>query len=116
MGYALAAEARARGAETLLVTGPTELEPPPGVEVHRVRSATQMKTAIDGLLDRVSVVVMSAAVSDFRPAVIQDRKVKKDEAGALALELERTPDILASIAERKGDRIVVGFAAAKVLS
>ncbi|HEX2567924.1 MAG TPA: bifunctional phosphopantothenoylcysteine decarboxylase/phosphopantothenate--cysteine ligase CoaBC [Polyangia bacterium] len=110
MGYAIAAEARARGAEVTLVSGPTEIPPPPGVELVRVTSAEEMLAACRRAFGRAAIFVATAAVSDFRPAERAAGKVKKDRA-ELALRLERTPDILATLAAKKGERLVVGFAA-----
>lgn len=110
MGYAIAAEARARGAEVTLVSGPTEIAPPPGVELVRVTSAEEMLVACRRAFGRAAIFVATAAVSDFRPAARVAGKVKKDQA-ELELRLEHTPDILATLAAKKGERLVVGFAA-----
>jgi phosphopantothenoylcysteine decarboxylase/phosphopantothenate--cysteine ligase len=110
MGYALAAAAARRGARTLLVSGPTALEPPEGVEFTAVRSAEEMATAVLERLDSATVVIMAAAVADYRPVQRRTQKMKK-QGGTLLLELEATRDILKSISSRKGSRLVVGFAA-----
>jgi phosphopantothenoylcysteine decarboxylase/phosphopantothenate--cysteine ligase len=110
MGYALARVARRRGAEVTLVTGPTALPPPPGVRVVSVATANQMARAVDDAFARATVVVMTAAVADYRPRRPTSRKMKKGPE-RLALELERNPDILAGLARRKGRRLLVGFAA-----
>jgi phosphopantothenoylcysteine decarboxylase / phosphopantothenate---cysteine ligase len=110
MGFAVAEAARDRGAPVVLVSGPTALADPRGVELIRVRSAEQMAAAVEGNLARATVIVMAAAVSDFRPASCAAQKVKKDVA-APTLELVRTPDILRGLGGEKGDRILVGFAA-----
>jgi phosphopantothenoylcysteine decarboxylase/phosphopantothenate--cysteine ligase len=110
MGYALAAAARDRGATVILVTGITAIAPPRGVTLIPVRTASDMRKAV---MDRVSgaeVVIMAAAVSDFRPAVSSDRKIKKQDA-PLVINLERTEDILSDIGHLPGSRLVVGFAA-----
>jgi phosphopantothenoylcysteine decarboxylase/phosphopantothenate--cysteine ligase len=114
MGYAIAAEAARRGAEVVLVSGPTALPAPAGVRRVAVESALEMRDVVLAELPRATLVVKAAAVADFRPARPAERKIKKeslgDEAG-LTLELVRNPDILAEVCRQKGDRIVVGFAA-----
>lgn len=110
MGYAIAQVARRRGAQVTLVTGPTALPVPFGVRVVAVATAAEMSRAIDDAVAFSTVVVMAAAVADYRPARPVDRKIKKHES-AVALELERTRDILSGLGRRKGRRIVVGFAA-----
>jgi len=114
MGFAIAAEAARRGAEVALVAGPTALPTPPGVRRVDVETALEMRDAIRRELDAARVVVMTAAVGDFRPARASDQKIKKESLGegaGLALELVRNPDILEEISRDRGDRIVVGFAA-----
>jgi len=110
MGFALAAAARDRGATVILISGPTELVPPRGVTVVPVVSAAEMHRAVLDRLRDAQVVIMAAAVSDFRPMVSFDRKIKKQEASKV-LELERTEDILAAISSVPGKRFLVGFAA-----
>ncbi len=110
MGFALAAEARARGAIVTVIAGPTELEPPAGVEVVRVTTAEEMLRACRRAFRPARIFVATAAVSDFRARRIVAGKVKKERA-SLTLEVERTPDVLATLAAAKGDRFVVGFAA-----
>jgi phosphopantothenoylcysteine decarboxylase/phosphopantothenate--cysteine ligase len=110
MGFALARVARRRGAEVTLVTGPAALAPPPGVQAVAVSTAREMERAIEEAFARATVVIMTAAVADYRPRHPLERKVKKGPA-VLTLELERTRDILAGIARRKGRRLIVGFAA-----
>lgn len=110
MGYRLAEVARERGAEVVLVAGPTALPDPPGVTVQHVRSAADMQAAIEQQAEQAQIVVMAAAVSDYRPAQPDPHKTKKGD-GALTLELIRTPDILAALGARKGPRFLVGFAA-----
>jgi phosphopantothenoylcysteine decarboxylase/phosphopantothenate--cysteine ligase len=115
MGFALAAEARRRGADVILVAGPTAVEPPADVEVHRVRSARQMRDAVMGHLEGADAVIMAAAVADYTPAAPAAGKIEKGAAGeALTLALERTPDILAELGARRGEGsrpVLVGFAA-----
>jgi phosphopantothenoylcysteine decarboxylase/phosphopantothenate--cysteine ligase len=111
MGFRLAEAARERGARVTLVSGPVALEPPAGVELVRVRTAAEMMEAMLARLDGATVVVMAAAVADYRPEAAAPAKIKKT-AGALELRLVRTDDILAAIAERRRpDQTVVGFAA-----
>jgi phosphopantothenoylcysteine decarboxylase/phosphopantothenate--cysteine ligase len=114
MGYAIADAARRRGARTILVSGPTALNAPDGVEFVRVRTADEMRRAVREHLADATVVIMAAAVADFRPAAPQAQKIKRG-AGKLALELESTPDILAEVAAESGKQksrpVIVGFAA-----
>lgn len=109
-GYAIAEEAARRGAEVVLVSGPATLPDPFGARTVRVQSAAQMADAVDAEYASADVVVASAAVSDFTPAAPVAGKLKKDAAPD-TLELVRTRDILASLGERKGGRVLVGFAA-----
>ena len=110
MGYALAKAARRRGAEVILVSGPTSLSPPAKVKLVRVRSAVEMREAVFHHLEKASVLLMAAAVSDYRPKQAAAQKMKKT-AMSPVLELERNPDILWEAGETKGNRIFVGFAA-----
>ena len=110
MGYRLAEAARDRGASVTLVSGPTALAEPAGIEVVQVRSAEQMAAAVDARASAADVVVMAAAVSDYRPAQGSEVKVKKADDG-LSLEMVRTPDILRGLGQAKGERFLVGFAA-----
>jgi phosphopantothenoylcysteine decarboxylase/phosphopantothenate--cysteine ligase len=110
MGFAVASEAARRGARVMLVTGPTHLPDPAGVEVHRVETAEQMRNAVLHRVDQADAVVKAAAVADFRPAKAFDGKLKK-ESGPPSVSLEATADILRELGDRKGDRILVGFAA-----
>ena len=109
MGYALAAAARRRGAEVVLISGPVTLPPPYGVEAVMVESAREMFEKVMEHLERSTVIIKAAAVADYRPAVRSRGKIKKTK-GPLILELERNPDIIAEVGKRKGDRILVGFA------
>lgn len=114
MGFAVAAEAMARGARVLLVAGPTTLEPPVGAEVTRVRSAEEMRAAVVEQAGLVDAVVMAAAVADYTPRrEPRDEKIEKDE-GDLTVTLRRTTDILAELGRQRatGRRpVLVGFAA-----
>jgi phosphopantothenoylcysteine decarboxylase/phosphopantothenate--cysteine ligase len=116
MGFAIAEEARRRGAEVTLVAGPTRIGPPAAAKVVRVRSAAEMHAAVMTAAEDVDVVIMAAAVADYTPAAPASRKiVKSDEP--LTLTLERTPDILADLGAlrarsmRGGRPLLVGFAA-----
>jgi phosphopantothenoylcysteine decarboxylase / phosphopantothenate---cysteine ligase len=110
MGYRLAEAARDRGATVVLVSGPATLPEPRGLEVVRVRSAEQMAQAVEQKAQGAAVVVMAAAVSDYRPDTVAPGKIKKQE-GPLSLTLVRTPDILAGLGAGKAGRFLVGFAA-----
>jgi phosphopantothenoylcysteine decarboxylase / phosphopantothenate---cysteine ligase len=110
MGYALAEAGLRRGARVILVSGPVALAPPQNAEFVPVRTAEEMRRAIFERLSRATVVLMAAAVADYRPAKPSAQKIKRG-AAPLALELEPTPDILAEISAQKGGRTVVGFAA-----
>jgi phosphopantothenoylcysteine decarboxylase / phosphopantothenate---cysteine ligase len=110
MGYELAAEAALRGARVDLVSGPTSLPPPPGINLLRVRSAAEMAQAVFERFDQCDIIVMAAAVSDFTPAEFSPGKIKKQQAGG-RLDLKPTTDILAELGKRKNHQFLVGFAA-----
>ena len=110
MGYALAAAARDRGADVLLVSGPAQLPCPQGVDLISVMTAAEMERAVKDHAGRCHVIIMAAAVSDFRPMEPSDRKIKKNNA-SLHVALEPTNDILLGLGESKEGRILVGFAA-----
>jgi phosphopantothenoylcysteine decarboxylase/phosphopantothenate--cysteine ligase len=110
MGYRVAEAARDRGASVTLVSGPTALPAPPGVTLVPVRSADDMAAAVAAHGSAASVVVMAAAVSDYRPDRVAAQKIKKT-AGDVSLTMVRTPDILRGLGEAKGNRTLVGFAA-----
>jgi phosphopantothenoylcysteine decarboxylase/phosphopantothenate--cysteine ligase len=110
MGFAVAAEAFARGADVMLVVGPGTVEPPEGPAIVRVTTAEEMRDAVIAAAGGADAVVMAAAVADFRPEVVADSKIKK-EGGAPDIHLVATPDILAELAASPGDRVLVGFAA-----
>ncbi len=111
MGYALAKMARRRGAEVVLISGPTSIPiPRRDIKVVSVRTAAEMREAVLGELQGCSVVLKAAAVSDFRPQKVSPQKVKKGDA-SLSLVLEKTQDILWEIGSKKRDVILVGFAA-----
>jgi phosphopantothenoylcysteine decarboxylase/phosphopantothenate--cysteine ligase len=111
-GFAIAAEAARRGARVTLVTAPTHLADPFGVEVVRVQTALQMRAAVLARAGDADAIVMSAAVADFRPARPEAGKIKKGANAPDAILLEPTPDILAELGAREGARpVLVGFAA-----
>jgi len=110
MGYALAESAAARGARVVLISGPVRLTPPAGVETIPVRTAVEMRQQVFDHLAPADIVVKAAAVADFHLSKIPDQKVKKT-AARLSLELDPTPDILAELGKKKGDRLLIGFAA-----
>ncbi len=109
MGYALAEAAVRRGARVLLVTGPTSITPPGAAEVTRVESTEQMRDAVLNLLPQATVVIKTAAVSDYRPKSAAGQKIKRK--GPMTLELESTPDILKELSQNKAAQIIIGFAA-----
>ena len=114
MGFALAEEAAHRGARVCLVAGITALPTPAGVERQDVSTALEMREAVLGQLDAASIVIKAAAVADFRPEVREEGKIKKEtleSQSGITLRLVTNPDILAEVCARKGDRLVVGFAA-----
>ena len=111
MGYSIAEAAKRRGAKVILISGPVSLMPPAGVELVRVITAEEMFNAVINRLQEVDVVVMAAAVSDFKPAVVVNSKIKKENAGGMTLNLVKTQDILSEILEKKGKQFIVGFAA-----
>jgi phosphopantothenoylcysteine decarboxylase / phosphopantothenate---cysteine ligase len=110
MGYALAEAAHRRGAHVVLVSGPTELKIPEGVDWVPVRATEQMHRTVLERAGEANVAIMAAAVSDYRPTSAQDTKIKRGE-GRFMLELEPTPDILAEMGRDKASRVLVGFAA-----
>jgi len=113
MGFALATEAAARGAEVVLVAGPTALPAPEVGDVVRVRSAREMRAAVMAHADTSDIVIMAAAVADYTPKAGAGR-AKIEKAGPLTLELERTPDILAELGAWRGEAprpLLIGFAA-----
>src|ERR1700722_17598286 len=107
MGYALAEAASRRGARVVLVSGPTDLKIPEGAEWVPVRSTEEMRVAVNERGSAATVIVMAAAVADYRPAAAFAQKIKRADKG-LTLELEPTPDILAELGRQKGNQILVG--------
>ena len=110
MGYALAAEARNRGADVMLISGPTHLHPPQGVNHRSVTTAAEMHRAVRDHAGRCQIIIMAAAVSDFRPKEPSERKLKK-EGASLTITLERTEDILQGLGDAREGQVLVGFAA-----
>ncbi len=109
MGYAIAEAALRRGARVLLVSGPTAIAPPRAAELTQVESAEEMRAAALKLLPESTVVIKTAAVTDFRPKAAAGQKIKRK--GPMTLELEPTADILTELARQKTSQIIVGFAA-----
>ena len=109
MGYALAEAALRRGAHVLLVSGPTTGMPPDAAELTRVETTEQMHDAVMNLLSRATIVIKTAAVADYRPKVAAGQKLKR--SGPMSLELEPTADILAELAAKKTNQLIIGFAA-----
>ncbi|MEM8531641.1 MAG: bifunctional phosphopantothenoylcysteine decarboxylase/phosphopantothenate--cysteine ligase CoaBC [Chloroflexota bacterium] len=110
MGYALAAEARDRGAQVTLISGPSSLMPPTAIDIIHVETALDMQDAVHSTIVNADLLVMAAAVADFRPAAQATHKIKKGSDETLTVELIRNPDILAGLAEQR-HFIKVGFAA-----
>jgi phosphopantothenoylcysteine decarboxylase/phosphopantothenate--cysteine ligase len=110
MGYAVADAAARRGAKTILISGPTSLEAPNGVQRIDVRTAEEMLRAVNENFDKATIAIFAAAVADYRPAKSFDQKIKREKE-SLTITLEPNADILATLARNKGNRLVVGFAA-----
>jgi phosphopantothenoylcysteine decarboxylase/phosphopantothenate--cysteine ligase len=110
MGYELAKEALRRGAEVILVTGPSALVAPPGAKVEKVTTAAEMKDAVLRAFPKSDVVLMAAAVSDFRFKDVRPDKVKKQDVGG-TVDIEPTEDILSLLGRKKKNQVLVGFAA-----
>ncbi len=110
MGYAIAETAAKRGARVVLVSGPVNIPLPPGVQLIAVQTAEQMRHAVIDHLSEATIVIKTAAVADYYVAEVPQQKLKKTQT-RLSLELDPTPDILSEIGHRKGDRLLVGFAA-----
>ena len=110
MGYSLAQAAVDRGAHAILISGPVQLPDPYGVRVIHVKTAVEMRNAVMENLAEASIVIKSAAVADYHVANVPQHKIKKT-AMRMSLELDPTPDILAELGQKKGDRLLIGFAA-----
>ncbi|MFO7151645.1 MAG: bifunctional phosphopantothenoylcysteine decarboxylase/phosphopantothenate--cysteine ligase CoaBC [Bacillota bacterium] len=112
MGYALAEAAVERGGEVILISGPTSLQPPPGLYKYiRINTALEMREKVLEYYGWCDVVIKAAAVSDFRPKNYVEHKIKKGDSASMFLELEKNPDILRELGERKQKQFLVGFAA-----
>jgi phosphopantothenoylcysteine decarboxylase/phosphopantothenate--cysteine ligase len=111
MGFALAKIARARGARVTLIAGPTSLPAPRGIITISIESAEEMKKEVFKYFSEADIVISAAAVADFRPKEVFAGKLKKDKSEKSIIELERTPDILYELGKKKGDKVLVGFAA-----
>ena len=111
MGYAIAEAVCARGGDVVLVTGPSALTPPSGVTTVHVNTASEMADALSRHFSSCTVLIMAAAVADFRPRAPASGKLKKQGKSAIELALEATPDILAMLSARRTSQVVVGFAA-----
>jgi phosphopantothenoylcysteine decarboxylase / phosphopantothenate---cysteine ligase len=110
MGYALAEAAARRGARTILVSGPVDLDAPAGVDWVPVRSTEEMRAAVMARAAEATILVMAAAVADYRPAAMHANKIKRSE-GRITLDLEPTADILAELGRAKSRGVLIGFAA-----
>jgi len=110
MGYALAEAAAQRGARVILVSGPVQLAEPRGARVVQVRTAAEMHDAVMAHLSEASIIVKAAAVADYHLAQVPRHKIKKT-AMRMSLDFDPTPDILAELGRKKGDRLLIGFAA-----
>ncbi|WP_455243335.1 bifunctional phosphopantothenoylcysteine decarboxylase/phosphopantothenate--cysteine ligase CoaBC [Petrachloros mirabilis] len=111
MGYALAEAARKRGAQVTLVTGPTSIQLPQGVDVVQVETAEEMMKALSTRLSWSTAVIMAAAVADFRPKNAASQKLKKQGKKESTLDLERTTDILSALSAQRTHQLIIGFAA-----
>jgi phosphopantothenoylcysteine decarboxylase/phosphopantothenate--cysteine ligase len=109
MGYALAEEAMNMGAKVILVSGPTALNPPNGAEFFPVQTAEEMRAAVLSKLSLATIVIKAAAVADYRPKKKAEQKIKRK--GSITVELEPTTDIVAEIAKKRKNQIIIGFAA-----
>jgi phosphopantothenoylcysteine decarboxylase / phosphopantothenate---cysteine ligase len=109
MGFAIAEKAVARGAKVYLVSGPSNLATPQGVERIDIESALDMYNAVMELKENADIIIKSAAVADYRPAEISSEKIKKTD-GELIIKLQKNPDILQELGKVKGDKVLIGFA------
>jgi phosphopantothenoylcysteine decarboxylase/phosphopantothenate--cysteine ligase len=108
MGYAIAESASKRGADVILISGPTTLDPPNNVKLVNVESAVQMREEVMSYASQSQIIIMSAAVSDYRPRDFSNQKIKRDK-DVITLVLEENPDILAELGRNKKGQILVGF-------
>ncbi len=110
MGYALAEEAKKRGAEVILISGPTQISPPNRVKAVFVNSAIQMNKQVNKYFPQADIIIGASAVSDFRPVKKQKLKIKKNSKSKFVINLTKNPDILAGLGKKKHNKIIVGFA------
>jgi phosphopantothenoylcysteine decarboxylase/phosphopantothenate--cysteine ligase len=110
MGYELAEEALRRGAEVILISGPTHIFPPPEAKLKKVQTAQEMEKEVVAHFGKADIVIMAAAVSDFRFAETSAQKIKKEKLEK-RIDLELTEDVLQKLSSKKGAKIIVGFAA-----
>lgn len=110
MGFALASAAQKRGATVQLISGPVHLTPPVGVDLISVESALDMQTEIENRYAKADVVIMAAAVADYRVKSVSDTKIKKESSAGFELELVKNPDILQTLGKKKKKQILIGFA------
>lgn len=110
MGYSIAIEAKRRGADVILITGPTNLDKPDGIKVINISTTMEMLKAIEEYFDECDVLIKAAAPLDYRPEVVSNKKIKKQD-GSLNIKFVRNPDILAHFGKLKKKQILVGFAA-----
>ena len=110
MGYALAQAAARRGARVILISGPVNLPKPGGMEVIQIRTTHEMRDAVMAHLEESTIIIKSAAVADYYVSNVPQQKLKKT-AARWSLDLDPTPDILAEVGQKKGDRLLIGFAA-----
>lgn len=111
MGYAVAQMAAERGAEVLLISGPSALAVPPNVKAVQVESTNEMLEACLAAYDGVDIVIKAAAVADYRPRDVADQKIKKKTDDALTVVMDKNPDILKTLGAKKAHQVLVGFAA-----
>ena len=109
MGYAIAEQAHRRGADVALISGPTELTVPAGVQIESIRTVADLKAATIRAYQQADALIMTAAVLDFRPEHVSESKIKKRDGG-LSLHLLPNEDFLISLGQNKGERVVIGFA------
>lgn len=112
MGFALARAASYRGAEVSLISGPTNLQPPRGIEFITVETAVEMQKEIKQIAPQQNIIIMAAAVADFRPVSVKDKKIKKELSKFNEIKLEKNPDILSELGHKKKEnQLLIGFAA-----
>ncbi len=111
MGFAIAQEARDRGAKIILIAGPTCIEPPRGVKLYRVETARELREKVNKYFNEVNGLIMVSAVADFRPFEVKMGKISKEDKENITLKMVKNPDILEEIGRIKGGKILVGFCA-----